>query len=576
MAMAAVGETYSAKIRRFRQLLPGRADLVPVRRHWHTDLLAGATVAIVALPLALGFGMASGLGATAGLISAIVAGAVAAVLGGSNLQVTGPTGPMAVVLVPVVAAHSASGVLVVGFLAGLGLIALAVTGAGQFVRYVPVPVVEGFTAGVAVVILLQQLPPALGFGVNASQVLSGAWGAAAAFAADPDWVALSVSAGVSCAILLGARLKPVVPLSLVAVAVATVVTWYLDADVDVIGALPSVLPAPSLDFLDPAEVPSLAAAALAVCALCALESLLSATVADNMTVHQHHNPDRELLGQGVANLVAPAFGGMPASGALARTAVNVRAGAAGRLASLSHSGILALIMLSLAPVVAHVPLAALAGVLIATSVRMIEVSSMVALARSTRADAAVMTLTLAATVALNLVWAVVIGIALAGILALRRISRATSVEREEIEPHDHHDEETALLHEHIVAYRLEGPLFFAAAHRFLLQLLEVADVRVVVLRMSRVSTIDASGAMVLADAIRRLEHRGIAVYLSGLEPVHARPLAALGVLEPLWRRGRLFEHTSEAIAAARRKLKTDGVLEQLEAEAADETGSERP
>ncbi|WP_460496010.1 SulP family inorganic anion transporter [Glycomyces tarimensis] len=574
--MTAVRETSTTKPRRFRQLFPGRADFAPMRRHWHTDLLAGATVAVVALPLALGFGMASGLGATAGLVSAIVAGAVAAMLGGSNLQVTGPTGPMAVVLVPLFAAHSHEGVLIVGFLAGIGLLALAVTGAGRYVRYVPVPVVEGFTAGVAVVMILQQMPAALGHQQPGSRVIDGAWAAARDFAADPDWVSISVALGVAAAILLGWRLRPVVPLPLISVAVATIPTWYLHTDVDVIGALPSTLPAPSVGFLDPAEVPSLVAAAVAICALCALESLLSATVSDNMTVDQHHHPDRELLGQGVANMVTPLFGGMPASGALARTAVNIRAGAASRLAALSHAVFLALIMLTLAPVVAHVPLAALAGVLIATSVRMIEVSSMLALARSTRADAAVMTLTLAATVLFNLVWAVAIGIALAGALALRRISRATSVEREPIESEDHHDEETALLHEHIVAYRLEGPLFFAAAHRFLLQLLEVADVRVVVLRMSRVSTLDASGALVLADAIKRLEHRGIAVYLSGLEPVHAKPLAALGVLEPLWRQGRLFEHTSEAIAAARRKLKADGVLEQLEAEAADQREAQCP
>lgn len=563
-------------LRRYRQLLPSGADLMPVRRHWHTDLLAGATVAVVALPLALGFGLASGLGAGAGLVSSIVAGALAAILGGSNLQVTGPTGPLAVVLVPVVAAQGPGGVLVVGFLTGLGLIALAVTGAGRYVRYVPVPVVEGFTAGVAVVMILQQMPAALGVPASGGEVVLDAWEAAGAFAAAPDWLPLGVALGVAAVILLGFRLRPVVPLPLLAVAAATAGAWYARADVAVIGALPSVLPEPSLDFLDPREVPSLLVAAAAVCALCALESLLSATVADNMTVDQRHHPDRELFGQGLANLAAPMFGGMPASGALARTAVNVRAGAAGRLATLSHAAILALIMLTLAPVVAHVPLAALAGVLIATSVRMIEVGSLLALARSTRADAAVMAITLAATVLFNLVWAVAVGVALAGVLALGRISRATSVEREPIDSGDHHDEETALLHEHIVAYRLEGPLFFAAAHRFLLQLLEVADVRVVVLRMSRVSTLDASGALVLADAIRRLEHRGIAVYLSGLEPAHARPLTALGVLEPLRLRGRLFEGTGEAIEAARQRLKAEGVLEQLEAQRGVEGEPERP
>ncbi|WP_051703962.1 SulP family inorganic anion transporter [Glycomyces sp. NRRL B-16210] len=574
--MTTIRETTATKPRRFRKLFPEWSDFAHVRRHWHTDLLAGLTVAVVALPLALGFGIASGLGAFAGLITSIIAGALAAILGGSNLQITGPTGTMAVVLVPLAATHSHAGVLLVGVMAGLMLVALALTGAGRYARHVPVPVVEGFTAGVAIVIAVQQLPPALGLEPQSANLLTGAWDSISAFAADPGWVSPAVAFGVAAAILLGSRLHSHIPTPLLAVIAATGATWYASADVAVIGALPRTIPAPEAGFLDLAEVPGLVAAAVAICALCALESLLSATVADNMTVDQHHNPDRELLGQGVANLVTPFFGGMPSSGALARTAVNVRAGAAGRLASLTHAITLALMMLALAPLVAHVPLAALAGVLIATSIRMIEVGSLLALARSTRADAAVMWLTLAATVLFNLVWAVAVGIALAGLLALGRISRSVSVEEEPIEPEDHHDEEAALLHEHIVAYRLEGPLFFAAAHRFLLQLLDVADVRVVVLRMSRVSTMDASGARVLADAIKRLEHRGIAVYLSGLEPVHAKPLAALGLLEPLWQQGRLFEHTGEAITAARRRLKADGLLEQLEAEAAGKAEAQRP
>jgi len=564
--MTTIRETTATKRRRFRQLFPERSDFQHVRRHWHTDLLAGVTVAVVALPLALGFGIASGLGAFAGLITSIIAGVLAALLGGSNLQVTGPTGTMAVVLVPLAATHSHTGVMLVGIMAGLMLVALALTGAGRYARYVPVPVVEGFTAGVAIVIAVQQLPSALGLPPQNEHMLTGAWESLQAFAASPDWAPVGVAAGVVVAILLGSRLHSQIPTPLLAVIAASAAAWFADLDVAVIGSLPRTIPAPNAGFLAfAAEAPQLVAAAVAICALCALESLLSATVADNMTVGRHHNPDRELLGQGVANLVTPFFGGMPSSGALARTAVNVRSGAAGRLASLTHALVLAVMMLALAPLVAHIPLAALAGVLIATSIRMIEVGSMLALARSTRADAAVMWLTLGATVVFNLVWAVAVGIALAGLLALGRISRSVSVEEEPIDHDDHHDEEAALLHEHIVAYRLEGPLFFAAAHRFLLQLLDVADVRVIVLRMSRVSTMDASGATVLADAIKRLEHRGIAVYLSGLEPVHAKPLEALGILEPLWQQGRLFEHTKEAIAAARQRLKADGLLEQLEA-----------
>jgi SulP family sulfate permease len=296
--------------------------------------------------------------------------------------------------------------------------------------------------------------------------------------------------------------------------------------------------------------------------LAALESLLSATVADGMSVGQRHDPDRELFGQGLANLAAPLFGGVPATAAIARTAVNVRSGAASRLAALTHALILAVIMLVAAPLVAHIPLAALAGVLLATAIRMVEVSSLAALARSTRSDALVMALTALATLALDLVAAVLIGLVAAGALALRKIAISVRVEEVPLDDGDHRAEEHALLVEHIVAYRLDGPLFFAAAHRFLLELTDVADVRVIILRMSRVSTIDASGALVLRDAIQRLEHRGITVYVSGLRPGHAKTLDALGVLDRLQATGRVFATTPEAIAAARAGLDARGLLHQ--------------
>ncbi|MFC0531228.1 SulP family inorganic anion transporter [Phytohabitans kaempferiae] len=531
-----------------------------MRRQPGRDLIAGLTVAVVALPLALGFGVASGLGAAAGLATAIVAGAVAAVFGGSNLQVSGPTGAMTVVLVPIVHQHGPSGVLTVGLLAGLILIALAVARAGSFVRYVPAPVVEGFTAGIAAVILLQQFPAALGVSAEGEKVTTAAWRAVVDFAYDPNWAAIGLATGVAAVMLAGARWRPTIPFSLLAVAAATVLTWLTDLDVAVIGTLPAMLPAPSLGFVDLGAVPSLATAAVAVAALAALESLLSATVADGMTVGQRHDPDRELFGQGLANLATPLFGGVPATAAIARTAVNVRSGAASRLAALTHAIALAAVMLAAAPLVAHVPLAGLAGVLLATAVRMVEVSSLAALGRASRSDALVMTLTAAATLALDLVAAVILGLVVAGALALRKIVQAARVEEVPLDTSDHHAEEHALLAEHIVAYRIDGPLFFAAAHRFLLELTEVADVRVIILRLSRISAIDATGALVLRDAIDRLEHRGITVYASGLRPEHAKTLTAVGSLRRLQDAGRLFDTTPQAIAAARDHLHTAGLL----------------
>ncbi|MFI5485432.1 SulP family inorganic anion transporter [Micromonospora echinaurantiaca] len=533
-------------------LLPQPADWRAVRRSPRRDLLAGVTVAVVALPLALAFGVTSGLGAQAGLVTAVVAGAVAAVFGGSNLQVSGPTGAMTVVLVPVVQRFGATGVLMVGAMAGLVLIALALARLGRYVRYLPVPVIEGFTAGIAVVIALQQVPAALGVAdAHGERVWAVAADAVVRFAAHPAPAPLAVALGVAALMLLGARWRPGLPFSLIGVALATVLAETVPVELARIGALPSGLPTPSLSFLDPAAIGVLLPSALAVAALAALESLLSATVADGMTVGERHDPDRELFGQGLANLAAPVFGGIPATAAIARTAVNVRAGASSKLASLTHAVALAAIVLAAAPLVGRIPLAALAGVLLATTVRMVEAGSLRALARATRGDALVLVLTFTVTVALDLVTAVAVGVGVAVVIALRAVARTARVEQVPLDRGEHSAEEHALLADHIVAYRLDGPLFFAAAHNFLLQLSDVADVRVVILRMSRVSTIDATGAQVLGDAILRLQGRGITVLLSGIAPGHDQVLAALGVADQLRRDGLVFPDTPSAIRHAR-------------------------
>ncbi|MGV9943059.1 SulP family inorganic anion transporter [Streptomyces sp. NPDC003401] len=548
--------------RRIAALLPGRGDLAELRRDPRRDLLAGLTVAIVALPLALGFGVSSGLGAEAGLATAVVAGALAAVLGGSSLQVSGPTGAMTVVLVPIVAAHGPAGVLTVGLLAGAMLVVLALLGAGTYMRYVPAPVVEGFTLGIACVIALQQVPNALGVPKpEGDRVLVVAWRAVVEFAGAPNWTAAALALAVAAVMLAGARLRPTVPFSILAVIAATVVARVAGLDAaKPIGDLPSGLPAPSLSFLDPGALGSLLAPAVAVAALAALESLLSASVADGMTVGQRHDPDRELFGQGLANMVAPLFGGVPATGAIARTAVNVRAGAGSRLAALTHAVILAVVVFAAAPLVSAIPLAALAGVLLATAVRMVEVGSLRAMARATRSDALILVLTAVATLALDLVYAVIIGLAVAGVLALRAVAGQARLEEVPLDRGDHSAEEHRLLAEHIVAYRIDGPLFFAAAHRFLLELAEVADVRVVILRMSRVTTVDATGALVLKDAVEKLHRRGIVVMTSGIRAGQRQVLNSVGALELLRLEGREYADTPEAIRAAHAYLERAGLI----------------
>jgi len=547
-----MSQTRSAYLGRVTQLLPRRSDWAHARPG--RDLTAGLMVGLVALPLALGFGASSGLGAAAGLTTAIVAGAVAAVFGGSRVQVSGPTGAMTVVLVPIIATYGAHGVLVVGLLAGLILIGLGYAGAGRFIRYVPVPVVEGFTVGIAVIIGLQQVPAALGVDVHAEKVAALAGKAAHAWVSDVQWAPLGIAVGVVSLVLVLARLQPLLPGSLLAVVLATVANSTLGWGAAPIGHIPSALPSPSLPGVPIGDLDALVLPAIAVAALAALESLLSATVADGMSVSQRHDPNRELAGQGLANLAAPLFGGIPATAAIARTAVNVRSGATSRLAALTHTVVLLVIVLVAARWVAEIPRAALAGVLIATAVQMVKVSSLTALLRSTRGDAAVLTITALATIAFDLVTAVLVGLVVAGFFALREAAKSVRLEEmplDDTDHTDHTDEERSLLDEHIVAYRIDGPLFFAAAHDFLLELADVTRVRVVVLRMSRVTAIDATGAHVLADTVSRLEGRHITVLLSGVRPQHEQVLRELGVYDRLAHERHLFTTTREAIAHAR-------------------------
>jgi SulP family sulfate permease len=368
-----------------------------------------------------------------------------------------------------------------------------------------------------------------------------------------------MTAAVVAVVLVVSRLRPQWPGSLLAVAGATAANAVLGVGAATIGHIPTGLPAPSLPAVPWGQLDALLLPAVAVAALAALESLLSATVADAMSVRDRHDPDRELVGQGLANLASPLFGGIPATAAIARTAVNVRSGASSRLAALVHAAFLLAVVLVAARWVGEIPLAALAGVLIATAIHMVRVSSLRALLRSTRGDAAVLVITAAATVAFDLVTAVLLGLVVAGFFALQQTARTarlrevplddpTSVGADRV---DHSAEERMLLDQHIVAYRIDGPLFFAAAHDFLLELSEVSDIRVVILRMSRVTTLDATGAQLLADTVGRLEGRGVTVLLSGVQPAHERVLSRLGVYDQLAHERHLFDTTPAAIAHAR-------------------------
>ena len=409
-------------------LLPTKADFLDARKAPFSDLFAGFTVALVALPLALAFGVASGLGASAGITTAIIAGAIAAVFGGSRLQVSGPTGAMTVVLVPIFLAHGSSGVLFVGLVAGVLLLLMATLKLGSHVHRLPTSLIEGFTAGIAVVISLQQLPNFFGVAVNGQdRILAFAWQTVADatqnFSRWPDMTAPALALFVGSCIWLGARYRPQLPLALVIIALVTVASNLMGLGVAEVGELPAQIGKFDLSFLIQNEWMKLLLPAMAVAALAALESLLSAKVADRMRGSgETHDSNRELFGQGLANLVTPLFGGVAATAALARTAVNVRANAQSKLAAFSHAAFLAVSILLFAPLVGQIPLAALAGVLLATTVHMIKPSELKRTASTSRLDALVLWTTFVATIALDLVSAVLLGVLLTVVLRKTKLA----------------------------------------------------------------------------------------------------------------------------------------------------------
>lgn len=390
------------------------------------DLLAGLTVALVALPLAIGFGVASGAGAAAGISTAIVAGLVAAIFGGSRFQVSGPTGAMTVVLIPLAAAHGISAVLLVGFGSGLLLLLGAAIRLGDHIHKLPTALIEGFTAGIATVIALQQVPTGLGLEAGKGEsILTGALSAMGAWVDNPNWAALLTTVLISTGLIWAGHRWNKLPLSLLAVVLVTAVNSVGQLGLATVGALPA-FGTLSVDwFSSIIHWQDLLLPMVSVALLGALESLLSAKIADRMRPDiKPHDSNRELFGQGIANLAAPFFGGIPATAALARTAVNVRAGAQSRWAAAFHAVILAAFVLVLGQLVQQVPLPALAGVLIATASHMVKPAELKHTMGQSKLDGLVLIATLLVTVLFNLTAAVAVGLVL--FLGLRgtRLSKA--------------------------------------------------------------------------------------------------------------------------------------------------------
>ena len=404
-------------------MLPRRADYQVDRKSLTADVVAGVTVAVVALPLAIGFGITTGMSAAAGLTTAIIAGFLAPIFGGSNYQVSGPTGAMTVVLIPIIHQYGIVAIPFLGVLAGLIVIAMALLRLGSIINRVPWAVVEGFTVGIACVIALQQLPLAFGIAkAKGDRSLVVAWGTVRnALNAGLHWqtifiviLTLVVKFGYpTLSHLFHFRVH--IPASFVAIIVSLLVVKIFSLSTKTIGDIPRSVGSWRGADISFNDITHLLWPAFLIALLCAIESLLSARVADGL-VHvpkeKHYSPNRELLGQGLGTAIASLFGGMPATGAIARTSVNVRAGAKTRLAAVIHSFVLLFIALVAAPWVSQIPAAAIAGVLLGTSYRILNPTSLKESLRTTKSEATVLLVTAIATVAIDLIWGIGIGICL--------------------------------------------------------------------------------------------------------------------------------------------------------------------
>ncbi|MFM5924108.1 MAG: SulP family inorganic anion transporter [Novosphingobium sp.] len=480
------------------------------------DLLAGLTVAIVALPLAMALGIASGASPDKGLVTAIIAGFLISALGGSRVQVGGPTGAFVVVVAGVIAAHGYAGLVLATAMAGIILIVAGYAGVGKLMRYVPMPVVTGFTAGIAVIIATSQIGDFLG--LHAGKVPAeflGKWQAYLGALGTLSWPTLGVGLATLGLILGLRRVDPRIPGYLVAVIAAALAVVLLHLPVETVGqrfpAMPTTLPAPHIPAFSLAMVREVMPSAFTIAFLAGIEALLSAVVADGMTGFKHR-PGQELVGQGVANIASALFGGLPATGAIARTATNIRAGARTPVAGMAHAVFLLIILLIAGNLVAYVPMAALAAILLLVAWGMSEAERFRHLMRMDPGERTLLLLTFVLTVLVDLTVAIGVGVTLASLLFMARMSEATGVlgEDESIEDPG----QRAALPPGVEVFRIAGPMFFGVASEMLDALGRIGrSPRAVILRLDRVPYIDSSGVGVLQTFIQQAQARGTRVIL---------------------------------------------------------------
>ncbi|MBN1305340.1 MAG: SulP family inorganic anion transporter [Anaerolineales bacterium] len=538
------------------------------------DLTGGLVAGVVALPLALAFGVQSGLGAAAGLYGAIAIGVLAAIFGGTATQASGPTGPMTVVSAAVIAAavkftgtlESALGIIVLTFLLGGVLqILFGVLSIAKYIKYLPYPAISGFMSGVGLIIVLLQLYPLVG--VSAPKSTIGVITEIPRFFADLNWVALSLGALTVLIYYLFPRVTKVVPSALVALISVSLLAYFLKVDVPLIGVIPSGVPSLKINGLLAVEsgaYPLILEYALVLAALGSIDSLLTSVIADNITKTKH-NSNRELIGQGIGNIAAALFGGIPGAGATKGTVVNINAGGKTRLSGTIHGLFLLAVLLGIGQLAAFIPLAVLAGILIPIGFAIIDTKGLKHLLHVPKADAVVLITVFAITTFGSLIQAVGLGVILASLLFMKRssdlaeqgttVTALAGIRGEEV----WEDEASVYteLKNCVYIKHLYGPMFFGFTSHFQ-DLIKNLDegICALIIRMDRVPHMDQSGLYAMEDAILTLSRKGVTVLFTGLHPQPYDMLMMIEVIPDLVAEDRIFEDFKDSV----KWLKSEGLI----------------
>ena len=502
------------------------------------DIMAGIIVGIVALPLAIAFGIASGVTPEKGIITAIVAGFIVSAFGGSRVQIGGPTGAFIIIIYGIIQQYGFQGLTIATLMAGFFLILFGLLRLGTIIKYIPYPIIVGFTSGIAVTIFTTQIKDL--FGLQLASVPSDFVEKWIVYAQNADSADLwSSIVGIMSVIIIAItpRFSKKIPGSLIAIILMTVFALILKnycdvTSIETIGdrfTINAQLPEAQLPGLNWETIKSLVSPALTIAILGAIESLLSATVADGV-IGDHHDSNTELIGQGLANLATPLFGGIPATGAIARTMTNINNGGKTPIAGIIHAIVLVLIFLFLMPLAKYIPMACLAGVLVVVSYGMCGWRSFIALMKNPKSDVTVLLITFFLTIIFDLTIAIEVGLIIACLLFMKRMSETTDVKviMDEIDPNDESDiklenNEHLIIPEGVEVYEINGPYFFGAGNRFEEIMASFGDrPKVRIIRMRKVPFVDSTGIHNLTNLCIMSQKEGIQIVLSGVNPkVHA-------------------------------------------------------